>query len=296
MADDLQVVLLGTGSPIPDPNRAGPATLVRANGVDLLVDCGRGVLMRLAGAGVLPMMLGGLLITHMHSDHVTDLNDVITTRWAMSFAPNPLTVVGPPGTARLIDDTMDMLEHDFGYRIAHHDDLEHPPDNHVTEVVDGEVDVFPGVRVIAAPTDHAPVAPTIGLRFEVGSKVPMLQTAMGRAYLAGIAPDDREALVSRFLQRYADNPGTVQDAVATAREEYERSGFCSSSGNWFEEVNGIAVPIPGTPFADVLVLNCGAPAVLMPKERMISEVGPRLVTAAEEIGRMFTAAENAKTA
>lgn len=136
----------------------------------------------------------------------------------------------------------------------------------------------------------------IGLRFEVGSKVPMLQTAMGRAYLAGIAPDDREALVSRFLQRYADNPGTVQDAVATAREEYERSGFCSSSGNWFEEVNGIAVPIPGTPFADVLVLNCGAPAVLMPKERMISEVGPRLVTAAEEIGRMFTAAENAKTA
>ena len=229
MADDLQVVLLGTGSPIPDPNRAGPATLVRANGVDLLVDCGRGVLMRLAGAGVLPMMLGGLLITHMHSDHVTDLNDVITTRWAMSFAPNPLTVVGPPGTARLIDDTMDMLEHDFGYRIAHHDDLEHPPDNHVTEVVDGEVDVFPGVRVIAAPTDHAPVAPTIGLRFEVGDKAVVIAgdtvpcegldrlCAGADVYVQTvIRPDLVEKVPSPRFQDITDYHSSVRDAAETA--------------------------------------------------------------------------------
>ena len=49
----MKITLLGTGSPLPDPRRAGPATLVRTDGACILVDCGRGVLMRLAAAGVL---------------------------------------------------------------------------------------------------------------------------------------------------------------------------------------------------------------------------------------------------
>ena len=51
----IEVTLLGTGSPLPNPDRAGPATLVRAGDATLLVDCGRGVLMRLTAAGVLPI-------------------------------------------------------------------------------------------------------------------------------------------------------------------------------------------------------------------------------------------------
>ena len=47
----IEITLLGTGSPLPDPNRAGPSTLLQAGGANLLVDCGRGVLMRLAAAG-----------------------------------------------------------------------------------------------------------------------------------------------------------------------------------------------------------------------------------------------------
>ena len=86
----LRVVTLGTGSPLPDPNRAGPSTLVVAGTTRLLVDAGRGVLMRLTGAGVLPPMLDAVLLTHLHSDHITDLNDVITTHWVMSTAPKPL--------------------------------------------------------------------------------------------------------------------------------------------------------------------------------------------------------------
>ncbi|MBS0410635.1 MAG: ribonuclease Z, partial [Proteobacteria bacterium] len=50
----MDVVLLGTGSPIPHPERAGPSTLVKAGGANLLIDAGRGVVMRLAGAGVPP--------------------------------------------------------------------------------------------------------------------------------------------------------------------------------------------------------------------------------------------------
>ena len=89
----MDVVLLGTGSPVPDPNRAGPATLVKVGDFEhLLVDAGRGCIMRMAGAGSLPPMLSGVLITHLHSDHLTDLNDVITTHWVMAPGPMPLRI------------------------------------------------------------------------------------------------------------------------------------------------------------------------------------------------------------
>ena len=80
----MKVTLLGTGSPIPDPNRAGPSTLVTAGGVNLLVDAGRGVCMRLMAAGCPPPAVAGVLLTHLHSDHITDLNDVATSRWILS--------------------------------------------------------------------------------------------------------------------------------------------------------------------------------------------------------------------
>lgn len=80
----LTITLLGTGSPMPSPDRAGPATLISAGeGTDAehyLVDAGRGVLMRLAARGLGAGNLSALLITHLHSDHITDLSDVITTR------------------------------------------------------------------------------------------------------------------------------------------------------------------------------------------------------------------------
>ena len=124
---------LGSGSPLPDPDRAGPATLVRTSAGDLLFDCGRGVLMRAAVAASGAGAFQALLVTHLHSDHTTDLNDVITSRWITSFQPNPLRVVGPVGTAALVAATEAMLDLDIGYRLAHHADLTWRPDADVTE-------------------------------------------------------------------------------------------------------------------------------------------------------------------
>ena len=87
-----------------------------------------------------PGSLHRLYLTHLHSDHTTDVNDVITMRWAMSPAPNPLPVVGPPGTQTYIDRVLTMLTDDIGYRRAHHDDLDWDPAVEVTEVTSGEID------------------------------------------------------------------------------------------------------------------------------------------------------------
>ena len=167
----LAVTLLGTGGPIPDPQRAGPATLVSGGAEHYLVDAGRGVLMRLAAAGVGPAQLKAVLLTHLHSDHITDLNDVITTRWITTFEPSPLTIVGPVGTERVVAGIGESLGPDIGYRIAHHDDLDYPPPVEVVEVVEateGEVYLGGDVRISCAPTDHRPVEPTVAFRFDYG--------------------------------------------------------------------------------------------------------------------------------
>ncbi len=107
-----------------------------------------------------------MLITHLHSDHITDLNDVITTRWIMTFEPTPLTIVGPVGTRAVVDHLLASLEPDIQYRIAHHEDLDHRPPVTVIEVTEGVVDLPGDVQITCAQTDHKPVEPSVGFRFD----------------------------------------------------------------------------------------------------------------------------------
>lgn len=164
----LTVVTLGTGSPIPDPNRAGPSNLVRSESTSVLVDAGRGVVMRLAAAGVMPQSLDAVVLTHLHSDHICGLNDVATTHWVTSVAPTPLRLVGPVGTQQLVDGMMQMLRLDIGYRMAHHADITWEPIVEVDEVIPGDSFEVGDLHVVTGATAHKPVEPTIGLRFESG--------------------------------------------------------------------------------------------------------------------------------
>lgn len=162
----MDITLLGTGSPLPSPDRAGPATLLRTGTATLLFDCGRGVVMRLAAAGVLPLGLSAVLLTHLHSDHISDLNDIVTTHWVMSPVPTPLRVVGPPGTQGVVDAVLAMLALDQKYRLAHHATLEAAPVIEVTEVEPGDALEIAGAHIAVHRTDHRPVTPTVGYRVE----------------------------------------------------------------------------------------------------------------------------------
>jgi ribonuclease Z len=226
----ITVTLLGTGNPLPDPSRAGAATLVEAGGKRMLVDAGRGVCMRLAGAGVLPLMLDGVFLTHLHSDHICDLNDVVTTRWVMSPAPSPLRLFGPPGTREMVDAMLAMLAADVRYRMAHHADLEWGPGVEVSEVGPGEVLDVDGVRVVAGATDHRPVEPSVGYRFEheghavviAGDTVPCAgldELCSGaNMYVQTVLREDLVRMVpmQRF-QETVDYHSTLEQTAATAQ-------------------------------------------------------------------------------
>jgi len=225
----VHVVILGSGSPIPAPDRAGPSTLVRTSVGDLLFDAGRGVLLRAAAAMSGAPAVRALFLTHLHSDHTTDLNDVITTRWAMSFAPNPLTVIGPVGTTTLVAATEAMLGLDIGYRLAHHEDLTWRPDTRVVEVTEGVAFEEGDVRVTTGPTDHAPVHPTVGYRIDDGDRSVVIagdtvpcagldRLAEGADVLVHtvIRRDQIEAFGLPRLLDLLDYHSAVADAAATA--------------------------------------------------------------------------------
>jgi len=152
---------------MPDPHRAGPSTLVQAGGEHFLIDAGRGVLMRLMAAGVAANQLTAVLITHLHSDHITDLNDVITSQWISTFEPTPLRIVGPPGIRSVVGHIVEALGPDISYRIAHHQDLNEEPLLIIEEVENGPIPNSGAVRLSAAPTDHRPVEPSVAFRFDL---------------------------------------------------------------------------------------------------------------------------------
>jgi ribonuclease Z len=236
----IEVTLLGTGSPMVDANRAGPSTLVRAGGQTFLVDCGRGVLQRAAAIGVGAAGLSALLLTHLHSDHITDLGDVITTRWVTTFVRTPLPIIGPPGTAAVVAATLEALAPDISYRIAHHADITEPPAIEVHEYTEGSVwnslgaseatgNQDGGVQIRVAPTDHRPVEPTIGFRIEyggasvvlAGDSVPCesldaLATGAGALVHTVIRKDLIAQVPQQRLKDILDYHSSVEEAAGTA--------------------------------------------------------------------------------
>jgi ribonuclease Z len=227
----IEITLLGTGSPIPDPRRAGPSTLVRADGQLFLVDCGRGVLQRAAAIGLGANGLTALLLTHLHSDHIADLGDVLITRWVSTFGPDPaaLPIIGPPGTADVVEATLKAFGHDIAYRLAHHADLTAPPAVETSEYSDGLVWDRGGVTIRVAPTDHRPVAPTIGFRIESGGAAVVLagdtvpcdsldELARGADALVHtvIRKDIVNLLTQQRIKDICDYHSSVQEAAATA--------------------------------------------------------------------------------
>ena len=108
--------------------------------------------MRLAGAGVQVPQLTAVFLTHLHSDHTTDFNDVITTWWVMPMtAGRRLTVIGPAGTQAFVDRTIAAMSADIGYRIDHHADINEGPGVDVIEVSNGVALESGNVTVQRAP-------------------------------------------------------------------------------------------------------------------------------------------------
>lgn len=172
----LELVLLGTSSPIHSAHRFGPAQAVLGGGATVLVDCGWGATLRLYQAGIRLPAVDALLITHLHSDHTTDLADFLVMRWVGGI-DRPLPVYGPEGTADMVEGFRQALAADTRFRLAHHGDKLSPIATAcaVHEITAGETPTpivrIGDISVSAFAVDHRPVMPAFGYRLERDGRV-----------------------------------------------------------------------------------------------------------------------------
>ena len=165
-ADTTSIVLLGTGTPRPDPAAAGAATAVVVGHRVFLFDAGPGIERRLNAAGLPINGVSALFVTHLHSDHTLGLPDLILTSWVMGRR-TPLQAYGPHGLKSMVDHIIaawsqdiairtDGLEHETagGYRVAVH------------EIRPGVVYDSDGVRVTAIPVLHGSWKEAYGYRID----------------------------------------------------------------------------------------------------------------------------------
>ena len=179
MADGaLRAVVCGSSSPVPSPS--GKACIaVIAGGKFYIVDIGPGAFNNLATWRLPIERMGGVFLTHFHSDHIGDLGELNMNSWAQGRKA-PMDVYGPPGVERVVAGYSEAYALDQGYRTAHHGaDLmpldtwkmvAHPvtlAGDH-TAAFDRTAVVFEGdgLKVTAIEVHHTPVEPAYAYRFD----------------------------------------------------------------------------------------------------------------------------------
>jgi len=164
-------ILLGTGYPRPDANHASAATAIVAGHKWFLVDAGRNVTMRIAGADLKYDEMQAVFLTHFHSDHIAGLPDVFQTSWQFGRETRPFELYGGTGVERLSKAMLDFFHDDIHIRRDLTEKLGAAGATIKTHIVrEGTVYDDGEVRVTAFTVDHRPVEPAFGYRFDCGGK------------------------------------------------------------------------------------------------------------------------------
>jgi ribonuclease BN (tRNA processing enzyme) len=168
------IVMLGTGSPRPEPDRSGPATAIVVDDTPYLIDFGPGVVRRISAAyekGVAALGHGGVniqtaFLTHLHSDHTVGYPDLIFTPWVMG-RHEPLKVYGPRGIGDMTDHVFKAWQVDVEARtngLNQHNRTGCQVQAH--EIEPGVVYRDPSLTVTAFPAHHEEMIDSFSYRFD----------------------------------------------------------------------------------------------------------------------------------
>jgi ribonuclease Z len=159
----MKLTLLGTGTPVPDTQRRGPSQVIESGGELILIDCGAGALHRLMEAGYTEPAVKCIVLTHLHSDHITGLADVLWAGWSRWW--DRPRIVGPPGTAQFVARLYGAFEYDIQLRTEAGRSSEGATPL-VEEVEEGWSTSGGDWQLSAFRVDHFPVDQAFGYRVE----------------------------------------------------------------------------------------------------------------------------------
>ncbi|MGG7567080.1 IclR family transcriptional regulator [Rhodovulum sp. DZ06] len=123
-----------------------------------------------------------------------------------------------------------------------------------------------------------------GLLLDVGSRVSMANTAVGRAYLACLSDEEIEAKFKRWEVLYGAAWPELRERVLRSIEEVRTRGFCVVDREWRNNVRAAATPIYDADHQTYMSMNCGGPAFVLDEAKLVEECGPRLVHLAAKLG------------
>lgn len=175
LPDGLHVGLAGAGSPMPDSKRKGVCTFVLAGKHLFIIDSGPGSTLNLELMKVPLANIQAVLLTHLHSDHIAGLGELMLKAWTYGARTEPLKILGPEGVGTVVHGFNQAFSPDAGFRFAHHGRAVAPPEGaggsaktiNVLDENKGTVVFQTGdLKVTAFLVDHRPVKPAFGFRFD----------------------------------------------------------------------------------------------------------------------------------
>lgn len=123
------------------------------------------------------------------------------------------------------------------------------------------------------------------LSLDVGARIPIATTSMGRAYLA-LAPQDERDEIIRLLADELQDPAlltSIKQGIDKAITDYKTLGCTQSFGDWHKEVNAIAAAFQPTPEHPIMVITCGAPSYTVSEQFLMDEVRPKMLEIIQKI-------------
>jgi ribonuclease Z len=211
LPDGLHVALCGTGSPLPNPSRAGPCNVVIAGKQIFVVDIGEGGGRNINLMGIPLGRISGVFLTHFHSDHIDGMGPLMLTRWTAGTNTSPLPVYGPTGVDKVVAGFNAAYAIDDTYRTGHHGPAIAPPTGAggtamlfaLPESGQGDTVVVlekDGLKVTAIRVDHGPVKPAVGYRFDYKGRSIVISGDTAKSTSLTAAAKGADLLVHEALQ------------------------------------------------------------------------------------------------
>jgi DNA-binding IclR family transcriptional regulator len=124
---------------------------------------------------------------------------------------------------------------------------------------------------------------TLGVQLDVGSRVPIATTAMGRAFIWALPDEERASLLRELREHFGNRWPRMRDGIERAGEDVARQGFAISAGDWHDDIAAVGVALKLNDGTGPYAFNCGAPAFRFTEDRLRRDIGPRLVAMVRQI-------------
>lgn len=138
-------------------------------------------------------------------------------------------------------------------------------------------------RLAMIYVEHCRGPSTLTLSLDVGARIPLARSAMGRAWLAVVDDDSRRSVMAELRQAESQGWAATKAGIEQARHDHAEQGVTCSFGDWQADVNGIARAFQPGGGLPPMVISCGGPASSLSKDRLLRDVRPRLIALTQRL-------------